>query len=56
MTIGVADLMFQSYQSIGVTFQPMDMLVLAGIMYFVFYLVLSQFLARWETNVQRRRG
>lgn len=56
VTIGVADLMFQAYQSSAATFLPMDMFVLAGIMYFVFYLILSRFLARWETNVQRRRG
>ncbi|MDA8344762.1 MAG: amino acid ABC transporter permease [Thermaerobacter sp.] len=56
VTIGVADLMFQAYQASAANFHPMDMFLLAGIMYFVFYLVLSQFLTRWETNVQRRRG
>ncbi|MDA8194926.1 MAG: amino acid ABC transporter permease [Thermaerobacter sp.] len=55
-TVGVTDLMFQAYAASSATFQPMDMLLLAGIVYFVFYLVLSKFLTRWELNVQRRRG
>ncbi|MCF8565245.1 amino acid ABC transporter permease [Alicyclobacillus tolerans] len=55
-TIGVADLMFQAYQAASATFLPLDMLLLAGVIYFVFYLILSKFLARWELNVQRSRS
>lgn len=56
IAVGVADLMSQAYQSISNTFLPMDMLVLAGIMYFVLYLILSRFLTRWEQRVQYHRG
>lgn len=55
-TIGVTDLMFQAYQAASATFLPLDMLLLAGIIYFVFYIILSKFLARWELNVQRSRS
>lgn len=55
VTIGVADLMFQTYTSMAQTFQDLDMLVLAAIMYFAFYIVLSRILARWELSVQRSR-
>lgn len=55
-TIGVTDLMFQAQSASSLTFQPMDMLILAGIIYFIFYLILSKFLTRWEINVQRRRS
>ncbi|WP_243239894.1 amino acid ABC transporter permease [Sulfobacillus harzensis] len=55
-TIGVADLMFQANAASANNFLPLDMLLLAGIIYFIFYLVLSKLLARWELNVQRRRG
>lgn len=56
ITIGVADLMAHSYQASSDTFAPMDMFVLAGLMYFALYLLISQALGRWERNVQRRRG
>lgn len=55
-TIGVADLMFKAYEAASESFLPLDMLLLAGVMYFVFYIVLSKFLARWELNVQRSRS
>lgn len=55
-TIGVADLMFQAYAAASTTFLPLDMLTLAGIIYFVFYIIISKFLARWELNVQQRRS
>lgn len=55
-TIGLADLMFQAYNAGGTNFEYFDMFILAGIMYFVFYLILSKLLARWELNVQRNRG
>lgn len=55
-TIGVADLMFQAQSASATTFEPMDMLLLAGIIYFIFYLILSKVLGRWEINVQRSRG
>lgn len=55
-TIGVADLMFQAYQASAATFLPLDMLLLAGVIYFIFYIILSKFLARWELNVQRSRS
>ena len=55
-TIGVADLMFQAESASAATFEPMDMFLLAGVIYFIFYLVLSKVLARWERNVQRSRS
>lgn len=54
-TIGVADLMFEAYQAGANTFKYFDMLLLAGVIYFAFYIILSKFLARWELNVQRSR-
>ncbi len=55
-TIGVADLMFKAYEAASESFLPLDMLLLAGVIYFVFYIILSKFLARWELNVQRSRS
>lgn len=55
-TIGIGDLMFQAYNAGGTNFRYFDMFMLAGIMYFIFYLILSKLLARWEFNVQRSRG
>lgn len=55
-TIGVADLMFQAQAAAATTFEPMDMLLLAGLIYFLLYLLLSKVLARWEFNVQRSRS
>lgn len=54
--VGASDLMAVAYRASSVTFEPMDMLVLAGLMYFALYLLLSQALGRWERNVQRRRS
>lgn len=56
VTIGVSDLMSQAYNAQAATFKPMDMFVLAGIMYFIVYLLISRALGRWELSVQRRRG
>lgn len=56
VTIGVADLMARSYQASASTFQPMDMFVLAGLIYMALYLVIARAIGRWELNVQRRRG
>ena len=56
VTIGVADLMARSYEASSTTFQPMDMFVLAGLVYMVLYLVVARAVGRWEINVQRRRG
>lgn len=56
VTIGVADLMSHAYEASSATFQPMDMFVLAGLVYFCLYLLLSRALGRWETIVQRRRS
>jgi His/Glu/Gln/Arg/opine family amino acid ABC transporter permease subunit len=56
VTIGVADLMSQAYTAGSQTFLPMDMLVLAGILYLIVYFILTQVLVRWEANVQRRRS
>ncbi|MCL5116680.1 MAG: amino acid ABC transporter permease [Firmicutes bacterium] len=55
-TIAVADIMFQANSALSQNFLPLDMLLLAGVIYFLFYLILSKFLARWELNVQRRRS
>lgn len=55
-TIAVADLMFQANAASANNFLPLDMLLLAGVIYFLFYLILSKLLARWELNVQRRRS
>lgn len=54
--IGVADLMAQSYRAASATFEPMYMFILAGLMYFGLYLLISQALGRWERDVQRRRS
>lgn len=56
VTIGVADLMAHSYEASSDTFQPMDMFILAGLIYFALYLFVSQALGRWERSVQRRRS
>lgn len=55
LTIGVADLMGQAQNAAAVTFKPMDMYLLAGAIYFGFYLLISRALGRWELSVQRRR-
>lgn len=55
-TIGTADLMFQAYSAASNNFLPLDMLLEAGVIYFIFYLILSKLLARWELNVQRSRS
>ncbi len=54
-TISLADLMYQTYAALSINFLPMDMLLLAGVIYFIFYLVIAKFLGRWELNVQRSR-
>ena len=56
VTIGVSDLMSQAYTAGSQTFLPMDMLVLAGILYLIVYFILTRVLVRWEANVQRRRS
>jgi polar amino acid transport system permease protein len=56
VTIGVADLMARSYEASATTFKPMDMFVLAGLIYMALYLVIARAIGRWELNVQRRRG
>ncbi|MGH9071797.1 MAG: amino acid ABC transporter permease [Acidimicrobiales bacterium] len=56
VTIGVADLMSKAYEASANTFQPMDMFVLAGLIYLCLYLVVARGLGRWEANVQRRRS
>lgn len=56
VTIGVTDLMSQAYQASSDTFQPMDMFILAGLVYLGLYLVISRALGRWEVSVQRRRS
>jgi His/Glu/Gln/Arg/opine family amino acid ABC transporter permease subunit len=56
VTIGLADLMARTYQASSATFEPMDMFLLAGCMYFVLYFLLSRVLGRLELNVQRRYG
>lgn len=56
VTIGVADLMAHAYQASAATFQPMDMFLLAGLVYFGLYLVVSRAVGRWELSVQRRRS
>lgn len=56
VTIGVADLMARAYQASAATFEPLDMFLLAGIMYFCLYLIISRVLGRWELSVQRRHG
>lgn len=55
-TISVPDLMYQANAAMSVNFLPMDMLLLAGIIYFIFYLIIAKLLGRWETHVQRSRG
>ncbi len=55
-TISVTDLMFQAYLAGSNSFQYMDDFLLAGVLYFAFYIILSKLLARWELNVQRRRA
>jgi polar amino acid transport system permease protein len=54
VTIGVADLMSRSFEASSATFQPMSMLVLAGLIYFALFLAISRVLAGWERRVQRR--
>lgn len=54
-TITVTDLMFQANQAGANNFLFFDMLLLAGIIYFIFYLILSKLLGRWELSVQRSR-
>ncbi len=54
VTIGVADLMSQANAAASATFEPMDMYVLAGLMYLAVYLLISRVLGRWELHVQRR--
>lgn len=56
VTIGVADLMARTYQASSATFEPMDMFLLAGCMYFIVYFLISRVLGRLELNVQRRYG
>lgn len=56
VTIGVADLMSQANAASSTTFEPMDMYLLAGLMYLVLYLLISRALGRWELRVQRRYG
>lgn len=55
-TIGLADLMFQAYNAGASNFRYFDMFILAGVLYFACYLILSKLLARWEMNVQRQRA
>ncbi len=55
-TISLADLMYQTYSALSLNFLPMDMLLLAGIIYFIFYLVIAKLLGRWELNVQQSRS
>lgn len=55
VVIGVADLTSAAQSGSSDTYRPMDMYVLAALMYFVLYLVISRLLARWELNVQRSR-
>lgn len=55
-TISVADLMFEANQAGVNSFEPLDMLLLAGVIYFAFYIILSKLLARWELYVQRSRS
>lgn len=56
VTIGVADLMSQANAASSATFEPMDMYLLAGLMYLALYLLISRALGRWELHVQRRYG
>lgn len=55
-TISVADLMYQANSALSVNFLPMDMLLEAGVIYFIFYLIIAKVLGRWEVSVQRRRN
>ncbi len=55
-TIGVAELMFQANNAGATDFRFFDDFLLAALMYFVFYLILSKLLARWELNVQQHRS
>ncbi|QQE79039.1 amino acid ABC transporter permease [Alicyclobacillus sp. SO9] len=55
-TIAVLDLMARAYQASSSTLLPLDMFLEAGVIYFIFYLILSKLLARWELNVQRSRS
>ncbi len=56
ITIGLSDLMARTYEATSATFEPMDMFLLAGLMYLIVYLLLSRVLGRLEFNVQRRIG
>lgn len=56
IVIGVADLTSAAAEGSSDTYRPMDMYVLAALMYFALYLLISRVLARWELNVQRRRN
>lgn len=55
-TIGISDLMLQAKSAVADNFLPLDDLLEAGVIYFIFYLILSKLLARWELNVQRSRS
>lgn len=54
VTVGVADLMYEANQASASTFLPMDMLALAAVLYFAFYILVSRVLARWEVRVVQR--
>lgn len=56
LTISLGDMMLQAYIAGSNNFRYMDDFLEAGLLYFIFYLILSKLLARWELNVQRRRG
>jgi His/Glu/Gln/Arg/opine family amino acid ABC transporter permease subunit len=53
LIIGLADLAGVAQSASAETFRPMDMYVLAGVLYLGLYLLVSRALVRWERNVIR---
>lgn len=55
VVIGVSDLTSAASQATAVTYQPMDMYLLAALMYFCVYLLISRVLGRWEIHAGSAR-
>ncbi|WP_154756462.1 amino acid ABC transporter permease [Amycolatopsis pithecellobii] len=55
VVLGVAELTSHANNASSITYRPMDMFLLAGLMYFGVYLLISRTLTYWEAHVQRHR-
>lgn len=56
VTIGAPDLMYHAYRGASDTFRPMDLFLLAGIIYLVICYSLSRLVRRLEQHAQRARA